>query len=57
MQLCTARRNDGRPVIDITGLKTVSIEVEEDIDEVKELFQCCVHLTNFAQYVEFFFFT
>lgn len=47
MQLCTARRADGKPIVDITGLKKLSIGVtDDDLNAIKEWFKVCTQLTD-----------
>lgn len=46
MQLCTARRTDGKPVVDITRLKKVSHLVAQNLDEVRIFHKHCTQLMD-----------
>lgn len=47
MQLCTARRADGKPIVDISGLKKVAVGIQDGPhDETTELFKRCTQLTD-----------
>lgn len=54
LQLCTARRTDGKPVVDATGLRKLCLDIHEDyLDELKELFKHLTQLTNFKMFSKY----
>lgn len=45
MRFCTARRTDGKPVVDISGLKALSLGVAfDELDAIQEWFKICTQL-------------
>lgn len=47
LQLCNARRTDGKPIVDTTGLKKLCLNIWNNPGKLKELFKHLTQLTSF----------